>query len=67
VILIENGTTVRQRQHITTLAELPTDPVAASFRPPTLIVIGRVVELADELAEWSEYTDHADLRGIAYG
>ncbi len=67
VILIENGTTVRQRQHITTLAELPTDPVAASFRPPTLIVIGCVVELAGELGGWSEFADYIDQRGAAYG
>lgn len=65
VIMIENGTTVRQRQHVTILAELPTDHVAATFRPPTLIVIGRVVELAGELGEWREFDDHIDQRGVA--
>lgn len=48
---IEQGTTVRQRRLIGTLATLPGLIRAAAFQPPTLIVIGRVVSLAHEL-DW---------------
>jgi len=48
---IENGTTPRQRRVIGTLATLPGLVAAAGLHPPSLIVIGRVVSLADTL-DW---------------
>ncbi|MFD2234646.1 uroporphyrinogen-III C-methyltransferase [Phaeospirillum tilakii] len=48
---IENGTTPRQRRVIGTLATLPALVAAAGLRPPSLIVIGRVVSLAGSL-DW---------------
>lgn len=48
---IENGTTPRQRRLLGTLATLPGLVAAAGLRPPSLIVIGRVVSLAGTL-DW---------------
>ncbi|MBO9539890.1 uroporphyrinogen-III C-methyltransferase [bacterium] len=62
--LIENGTTPRQRVAITTLAGLATEIARKAFKPPTLIVIGKVVSLAETLA-WTpahpteEFSAHA--------
>ncbi|MNY11231.1 Siroheme synthase [compost metagenome] len=50
VALIENGTTSRQRVAITTLAGLGAEIARKGFKPPTLIVIGKVVSLAETLA-----------------
>ena len=47
---IQSGTLGDQRTVITTLAELPREVAKAGLKPPTLMVIGRVVELAPELA-----------------
>jgi uroporphyrin-III C-methyltransferase/precorrin-2 dehydrogenase/sirohydrochlorin ferrochelatase/uroporphyrin-III C-methyltransferase len=56
---IENGTTARQRRALTTLAGLPDAVAAAGLKPPTLLVVGRVVVLAGALMpssieEWRE-------------
>jgi uroporphyrin-III C-methyltransferase/precorrin-2 dehydrogenase/sirohydrochlorin ferrochelatase/uroporphyrin-III C-methyltransferase len=48
---IENGTTFRQRRVLGTLSGLPAAVVAAGLGAPTLIIIGRVVELAQAL-DW---------------
>lgn len=48
---IENGTTPRQRRVIATLETLYDRAHAAELHPPTLIVIGKVVSLSDEL-DW---------------
>ena len=48
---IENGTTLRQRRVVGTLATLVDLARAADLHPPTLIVIGRVVGLAGRL-DW---------------
>lgn len=50
VALIERGTTVDQRSHITTLEKMPEVVEEHAFKPPTLIVIGNVVTL---------FSDHA--------
>ncbi|HEY9900438.1 MAG TPA: uroporphyrinogen-III C-methyltransferase [Pantanalinema sp.] len=50
VALIENGTTPRQRVGITTLGALSAEIARKGFKPPTLIVIGKVVRLAETLA-----------------
>ncbi len=46
---IEKGTTPEQRTVLTTLADLPDCVVREQMQPPTLFVIGAVVELAKEL------------------
>jgi uroporphyrin-III C-methyltransferase/precorrin-2 dehydrogenase/sirohydrochlorin ferrochelatase/uroporphyrin-III C-methyltransferase len=48
---IENGTTQRQRRVLGTLATLPSAVGEARLKAPTLIVIGRVVALANML-DW---------------
>jgi len=51
--LIEQGTTPRQRVHVATLATLPAQVKAAEVRAPTLIIVGEVVKLHQNLA-WFE-------------
>lgn len=46
---VANGTTAKQRQCISTLAELPDAVNAIDFTPPVLCLIGHVVSLAHEL------------------
>ena len=48
---VENGTTPRQRRAIGTLATLPQLVAEAGMKPPTLIILGRVVSLAETL-DW---------------
>jgi len=47
--IIENGTQPQQRRCVATLADLTERMRELDFRPPSLIVIGRVVTLAEEL------------------
>ncbi len=47
--MIENGTQPKQRRCITTLADITQRAHELDFRPPSLIVIGRVVTLAEAL------------------
>ena len=46
---VQEGTTPRQRRLISTLGELPEAAEAAGLGSPVILVIGRVVELADAL------------------
>jgi uroporphyrin-III C-methyltransferase/precorrin-2 dehydrogenase/sirohydrochlorin ferrochelatase/uroporphyrin-III C-methyltransferase len=48
---VENGTTPRQRRIIATLGELPDRVAQAGMKPPTLLIIGKVVTLAGML-DW---------------
>ncbi len=48
---VENGTTPRQRRVLGTLATLPDLVAAAHLKAPTLIVVGKVVALAETL-DW---------------
>ena len=48
---VNNGTTARQRHVITTLADIAEAAEAAAFDGPVLFVIGRVVALAEVLAD----------------
>jgi uroporphyrin-III C-methyltransferase len=50
-MLIENGTTPQQRVQPTNLAELPATITQYAFHPPSLMVIGRVVEVGALLAK----------------
>ncbi len=47
---IERGTTAKQRTILTTLKELPASIEKANLKAPSLLIIGRVVQLADELS-----------------
>ncbi|WFM71218.1 uroporphyrinogen-III C-methyltransferase [Halomonas sp. CKK8] len=51
VALVERGTTPEQRQVITSLGELVETIAREGLKPPTLIVVGEVVRLADTLAQ----------------
>jgi uroporphyrin-III C-methyltransferase/precorrin-2 dehydrogenase/sirohydrochlorin ferrochelatase/uroporphyrin-III C-methyltransferase len=51
-MLIESGTTPEQRVMRTTLAQLPATIAEHHFHPPSLMVIGRVVDVGAQLAEW---------------
>lgn len=51
VALVERGTTPEQRQVITCLGELIETITREGLKPPTLIVVGEVVRLADTLAQ----------------
>jgi uroporphyrin-III C-methyltransferase len=47
---IERGTTAEQRTILTTLEELPACIEKADLKAPSLLIIGRVVQLAEELS-----------------
>ncbi|MBS9403450.1 uroporphyrinogen-III C-methyltransferase [Halomonas sp. TRM85114] len=51
VALVERGTTPEQRQVMTCLGELAETIAREGLKPPTLIVVGEVVRLADSLAQ----------------
>ncbi len=51
VALVQQGTTQHQRVIISTLAALPEDVEKQELKPPTLIIVGEVVELHNKL-EW---------------
>lgn len=51
VALVERGTTPEQRQVITCLGELVETIAREGLKPPTLIVVGEVVRLAETLAQ----------------
>ena len=69
VALVERGTTPEQRQVITCLGELVETIAREGFKPPTLIVVGEVVRLADTLAqpvpEEAAFIEGAALERIA--
>jgi uroporphyrin-III C-methyltransferase/precorrin-2 dehydrogenase/sirohydrochlorin ferrochelatase len=48
--LIEQGTTPRQRVHVATLATLPQQVKSREVRAPTLVIVGEVVRLHQDLA-----------------
>lgn len=58
--LIEQGTTANQRVHLGSLDRLPDSLAGHRPQPPTLIVIGSVVELASRL-DWFKPTDSGSL------
>ncbi len=53
IALIEQGTTPNQRVHTGTLATLPALVVSKNVQPPTLIIVGEVVKLHEQL-RWRE-------------
>ncbi|MCB2101354.1 MAG: uroporphyrinogen-III C-methyltransferase [Rhodobacterales bacterium] len=60
VAAIQNGTTDKQRTVITTLADLPDCVASMSLKAPTLLVLGRVVGLAEDL-DWRNPVVACDL------
>ena len=54
IALIEKGTTSRQRVFVGELASLPEKVRAAEAKAPTLIIVGGVVKLHDQLAWFGE-------------
>ncbi|SDI96904.1 uroporphyrinogen-III C-methyltransferase [Billgrantia gudaonensis] len=60
VALVERGTTPEQRHVLATLGDVVEVIEREGFRPPTLIVVGEVVRLADHLAPaMTNLTRHA--------
>ncbi|WP_404364779.1 uroporphyrinogen-III C-methyltransferase [Marinobacter sp.] len=51
VALVERGTTPQQHMAVTTLWGLEATIAREGFQPPTLIIIGEVVKLAEKLAQ----------------
>lgn len=49
--VIENGSTAQQRRLVSTLQHLPAAAHRESFQSPSLVIVGDVVSLADEL-DW---------------
>lgn len=49
VLAVQNATTPQERRLVTTLAMAPRVLAEAGFKPPTLLVIGRVAALAEPL------------------
>ncbi|WP_374708183.1 uroporphyrinogen-III C-methyltransferase [Salinicola avicenniae] len=61
--LIEQGTTANQQVHLGTLETLPASLADRAPRPPTLIVVGSVVSLAQRL-DWFRPSDSGSLGWI---
>lgn len=51
VALVERGTTPQQHMAVTTLENLEATILNEGFQPPTLIIVGEVVRLAEKLAQ----------------
>lgn len=47
--IIENGATDKQRMAFTTLGELPTVAHEGDYKPPSLLIVGRVIEVGEIL------------------
>jgi len=62
VAVVESGTTPRQRTCVATLAELPGLVDREAVQAPAMIIIGRVVNFADELAWFQEAGEMDALR-----
>lgn len=58
--LVEQGTTANQRVYLGTLGHLPPSLDRYQPRPPTLIIVGSVVELAARL-DWFQPSDSGSL------
>lgn len=65
VALIERGTTPLQHMTVTTLKDLVDTIEREDFQPPTLIIVGEVVQLADKLARPAQAGWNSALVGPA--
>jgi uroporphyrin-III C-methyltransferase/precorrin-2 dehydrogenase/sirohydrochlorin ferrochelatase len=61
VALVQQGTTQNQRVAVTTLEHLEQTVREQALKPPTIIIVGRVVELHDKL-QWFKPLPGADPR-----
>lgn len=61
IALIEQGTTSAQKVYTGTLASMPSIIGGQSVKAPTLIIIGSVVKLRDQLAWFDPSTERANL------
>jgi uroporphyrin-III C-methyltransferase len=64
--VIENGSTPQQRKLISNLQHLPVAAERELFKPPSLIIIGEVVSLADELDWFSSTASPQQEQGYAF-
>lgn len=60
VALVQQGTTIRQRVFISSLDELPERVGRETIKPPTLIIVGEVVQLHDKLKWFAPDTGRPD-------
>ncbi|PMR77419.1 uroporphyrinogen-III C-methyltransferase [Billgrantia endophytica] len=67
VALVERGTTPDQRHVLVTLGDMVEVIERESFRPPTLIVVGEVVRLADTLAPAMTRCDTTVTKSLEMG
>ncbi|WP_163557754.1 uroporphyrinogen-III C-methyltransferase [Halomonas sp. NO4] len=67
VALVERGTTPEQRHVLATLGDVVEVIEREAFRPPTLIVVGEVVRLADALAPAMTHLTRHTLEEPAMG
>lgn len=65
VALIERGTTPQQHMAVTTLKGLEETIKMEGFQPPTLIIVGEVVQLAEKLAQPAQAGWNSALIGPA--
>lgn len=61
VAIIENGSTSDQRRVLTTLVDLPDTVIREAVEAPAMLVIGRVVSLANEL-NWFQFDDEPVIK-----
>ena len=63
--IVQQGTTARQRIVTATLATLPKEAKAAMLQPPTLIIVGSVVQLRRKLARLMREPERDNLTATA--
>jgi uroporphyrin-III C-methyltransferase/precorrin-2 dehydrogenase/sirohydrochlorin ferrochelatase/uroporphyrin-III C-methyltransferase len=63
---IEQGTTSAQKLLTATLADIAQKVVQAAFEPPTLIIIGKVVSLAESLAWFVNQLPDNNQKNVKY-
>ncbi|MDX1654592.1 MAG: uroporphyrinogen-III C-methyltransferase [Candidatus Competibacteraceae bacterium] len=63
--LVERGTTAQQRVHIATVATLAATAERVGAEPPTLVIVGEVVKLHDELSWFAAEARRLEVAGQA--
>jgi len=63
-LIVNNGTTARERRRLTTLAELPAATRAMAPEGPVLFIIGKAAGLAADLGDTDGIEAHAAALGI---
>lgn len=65
VLAVENGTTPRERRLLTTLGQAVTAIRDHAFQPPTLLIIGAVAAMADDLPVTALIEEAAPAQAVA--